>query len=148
VFCNVAAGGPRPSFFDKEFVMRRLLIGLTAVGFIVALSAPAQAKVETVKGQLIDQGCYKMNKANTGERHNMPKGPVENCATICAKGGHAVALLTSDGKVYEITGDLAADKNAKLVAHMTHTVEVTGDVMTEADGTMKIAGTNLKMISR
>jgi hypothetical protein len=29
--------------------------------------------------------------------------------------GRPVALLTSDGKVYSVTGDLAADKNAKLV---------------------------------
>lgn len=128
--------------------MRRLLIGLTAVGFVVAMGASALAKVETVKGQLIDQGCYKMNKANTGDRHSMPKGPVDACATACAKDGHPVAVLTSDGKVYQVTGDLAANKNEKLVAHMTHTVEITGDVTTEADGTMKIAGANLKMLSK
>jgi hypothetical protein len=128
--------------------MRRLVIGLTAVGFVVALSTPALAKVETVKGQLVDQGCYKMNKANTGDRHTMPKGPVDGCATACVKDGHPAAVLTSDGKVYQITGDLAANKNEKLVGHMTHTVEITGDVTTEADGTMKIAGTNLKMVSK
>ena len=39
-----------------------------------------------------------------------------------------MALLTSDGKVYQMTGGLAADKNAKLIPHIGHTVEVTGDV--------------------
>ena len=51
--------------------------------------------------------------------------------------GRPVALLTGDGKVYQVTGDLAAEKNAKLVGHMTHTVELTGDVTSESDGTMK-----------
>jgi hypothetical protein len=43
-----------------------------------------------------------------------------------------------------VTGDLAADKNAKLVAHMSHNVELTGDV-TEKDGQLTIAAANLKM---
>src|SRR6266849_7522736 len=128
--------------------MRGMLIALTAAAFVVALGAPAFAKVETVKGQLIDQSCYKMSKTNTGERHQMRNGPVDDCATECAKEGRPVALLTTDGKVYQVTGDVAANKNEKLVPHMTHTVEITGDVTTEQDGTMKIAGTNVKMLSK
>jgi len=50
----------------------------------------------------------------------MPKGDTKDCAIACAKMGRPVALLTSDGKVYSVTGDLAADKNAKLVPHMSH----------------------------
>lgn len=77
----------------------------------------------------------------------MPKGDSKDCAIACAKMGRPVVLLTSDGKVYSGTGDLAADKNAKLVPHMSHKVELTGDV-TEKDGKMMIAPTTLKMISR
>ena len=51
------------------------------------------------------------------------------------------------GKVYTVTGDLAANDNAKLVPHMSHKVELTGDV-TESGGTMTIAATSLKMISK
>src|SRR5438477_10775190 len=97
-----------------EVPMHRLLIALTACAFVVALGAPAFAKVETVKGQLIDQACYKMSKTNVGEKHQMRNGPVDDCATECAKEGRPVALLTGDGKVYQVTGDLAANKNAKL----------------------------------
>ena len=61
--------------------------------------------------------------------------------------GRPVALLSSDGKVYTVTGDLAANNNAKLVPHMSHKVELTGDV-TETGGTMTIAATSLKMISK
>jgi hypothetical protein len=102
---------------------------------------------QTISGQLIDQSCYKMNSSNTGVDHKMPSGDVKDCAITCAKMGRPVALLTSDGKVYTVTGDLAANNNAKLVPHMSHKVELTGDV-TETGGTMTIAATSLKMISK
>jgi hypothetical protein len=88
-----------------------------------------------------------MNKSNTGVDHKMPSGDEANCAVTCAKMGQPVALLTSDGKLYTITGDLAANNNAKLVPHMSHKVELTGDV-SENGGTMTIAATSLKMISK
>jgi len=126
--------------------MRRMAIGAAAVA--LAMSSTAFAKVETITGQLVDQSCYKMDKTNTGDNHKMPKGPTEACATACAKAGRPLALLTSDGKLVEITGSLAANKNEKLVGHIAHTIEVTGDVTTAADGSMKIAGDSLKMISK
>jgi len=127
--------------------MRRFFAGLTAAAFVLALGAPAFAKTETVKGQIIDESCYKMDKSNTGKDHKMPKGDTADCAIACAKAGRPMALLTEDGKVYEITGGLAADKNAKIVPHVAHTVEITGDVG-EKDGKMTIAADSLKMISR
>jgi hypothetical protein len=77
----------------------------------------------------------------------MPKGDTKDCALGCAKAGQPLALLTSDGKVYQISGSLAAEKNAKLIAHVSHTVEITGDVMNH-DGKMMIMGENLKMVSK
>ena len=127
--------------------MRYLIAGLTAAAFVLALGAPAFAKTETVKGQVVDQACYKMDKTNTGTDHKMPKGDTKDCAIGCAKAGRPLALLTSDGKVYEIAGGLAADKNAKLIAHVAHTVEITGDVM-DHDGKMMISADSLKMISK
>ena len=127
--------------------MRRFFAGLTAAAFVLALGAPAFAKTETVKGQIVDESCYKMDKSNTGKDHKMPKGDTADCAIGCAKAGRPMALLTQDGKVYEITGGLAADKNAKIVPHVAHTVEITGDVG-EKDGKMTIAADSLKMISR
>ncbi len=122
--------------------MRRISAGLTAAAFVVSLGAPAFAKTETVKGELVDQTCYLKDKENVGASH-------KECADTCAKKGQPVAIVTADGKVYQVTGGLAADKNAKLAPHMTHTVEITGDV-TEKDGKMAIAADAgaLKMISR
>ena len=127
--------------------MQRIFAGLAAAAFIVTLAAPASAAVETIKGKLIDQSCYTMDKSNTGVDHKMPKGDTKDCAIACATNGRPLALLTADDKVYTITGDLAAEKNAELVAHMSHTVEVTGDVTTK-DGKMTIAGSTLKMVSK
>jgi hypothetical protein len=117
--------------------MRKLFAGLTVATFVVALGAPAFAKEETIKGELVDQACYTKDHKNMGDAH-------KECAVTCAKKGQPVALVTSDGKVYTVTGELAADSNAKLVNHMSHTVELTGDV-SEKDGKMMIAATNLKM---
>ena len=41
-------------------------------------------------------------------------------------------------------GGLAADNNAKMVPHMSHTVSITGDV-SEKDGKMMIMADSLKM---
>ena len=127
--------------------MRQLFAGLAAAAFIVAISAPAFAKTETVKGQIVDESCYKMDKSNTGNDHKMPKGDTKACADACAKMGRPLALLTSDGKVYEISGGLAAEKNAKLIPHISHTVEITGDV-TDSGDKMMISSDSLKMISK
>lgn len=127
--------------------MRQSCTGAMVAAFVLAFGAPAFAATQTLTGRLIDQSCYAMDKSNTGVDHKMPKGDTKDCAIACAKAGRPVALLTSDGKVYAVAGDLAADKNAKLVAHMSHTVELTGDV-TEADGKMTIAASTLKMISK
>src|SRR5438876_5416676 len=110
--------------------MRKLVSTIGVAAFAFGLASAASASVETVKGQLVDQACFKADKTNTGEKHKMGGKDMEGCATACAKMGMPVALVTSDGKVYQVTGDLASKKNEKLVAHMTHTVELTGDVST------------------
>jgi hypothetical protein len=127
--------------------MRRTFSTVTAVAFLLALSASAFAKTETIKGQVVDMGCYAKDKSNTGVDHKMPK-ETKDCAIGCAKDGQPLALLTADGKVYQISGALAADKNAKLIAHISHTVEITGDTMDHGGGKMMISGDSIKMVSK
>ena len=127
--------------------MRNVLTGSIRVALLVALTAPAFAATETVKGRIVDQSCYmKDMKNNTGVDHKMP-ADVTACAIACAKKGNQMALLTDDGKVYSLSGGLAADMNAKIVPHVGHVVEVTGDVVTNA-GKMTITAAALKMVSR
>jgi hypothetical protein len=115
--------------------MRKLGIALGAVLFVSGFSGMASAKTATIKGQLIDQECYLMEKKVDTDA---------SCAVSCAKSGKPVALLTADGKLYQVTGGLAANNNAKLSDHMLHTVEITGDV-TEQNGKLAIAADSLRM---
>ena len=124
--------------------MRNFMAVVMGAAFIMTLSAPAFAKVETVRGILVDSACYSKDKTLTTNAH---KGMGETCAQDCAKKGLPVALVTTDGKVYMVTGDVAANNNAKLVPHMSHVMELTGDV-SEAGGKTTIAATDLKMISK
>jgi hypothetical protein len=124
--------------------MKKSAATMVATAFIVALGAPAFAAVQTIRGILVDSSCYGKDKTLTTNAH---KGMSETCAQDCAKKGSPVALVTPEGKVYMVTGDVAANTNAKLVPHMSHVMELTGDV-TEAGGTMTIAATDLKMISK
>jgi hypothetical protein len=123
--------------------MRKLSAAFTAAALVVALGAPAFAKEMTVTGQIVDQSCYMKDKANAAKNH----GDKEDCATMCAKKGAPMAILTEDGKLYQIAGGLAEDNNAKIIPHVSHTVEVTGDV-TEKDGKMIIKADTLKMVKR
>jgi hypothetical protein len=127
--------------------MRKMFAGVAAVAFVFVLGANTFAKTETIKGKIVDETCYKMDKSNAAVDHKMPKGDTKDCAIGCAKAGRPMAILTDDGKVYELAGGLAAEKNAKIVPHVGHTVEVTGDVM-EHDGKMMITSDALKMISK
>ena len=73
--------------------MRKLSAALTAAAFVMALGAPAFAKEITVKGQIVDQSCYMKDKANAAKDH----GDKTDCATMCAKKGAPMAILTEDG---------------------------------------------------
>ena len=126
--------------------MRKVIAVAMGAAFVIALAAPALAKTETVKGHVVDVNCYtKDMKENADPDHKMP-ADVKGCATACAKKGAPMAVLTADGKVYQLTGDLAADNNAKIVPHVGHSVEVTGDV-TEKDGKMMLAASAIKHLA-
>ena len=127
--------------------MRKLMVAFAVLAFAVLLTVPVLAATETITGKVIDQSCYKADQSNTGVDHKMKSGDVKDCAIDCAKKGRPLALLTTDGKVYTIGGGLAASNNEKLVAHVSHTVAITGDV-TPKDGAMMIASDALKMVSR
>ena len=118
--------------------MRRIFSALTAMAFLAAVAAPVFAADTTLKGELVDQACALSKKeAGKGEAH-------KDCGMSCAKKGQPVALATADGKMYTVTGDLAANNNAKLIDHISHTVELTGEV-SEKDGKMSIAAKTIKM---
>jgi hypothetical protein len=128
--------------------MRKSAILITAcvivlVGIVTTWRAYAQT--QTVTGKLVDLACYSLNKEETGNAHR--RGSAIICAQGCAREGFAVGLLTDTGKVYEVKGGLAANLNAKLAPHMSHTVSITGQIG-EADGMSAITADELKMVSK
>src|SRR5262245_61752777 len=111
--------------------MRKFAAAIVASVFVFAYGASMRA-AETVTGKVVDMNCYLKDKTNNAALdHKMPKD-TKDCAIACAKEGQPLALLTSDGKVYEIAGGLADNKNAKLIPHVGHTVEISGDTMSMA----------------
>ncbi len=110
--------------------MRKILSTLAAAAFVAVLAAPAFAAT-TVKGEVIDTVCYgRMGAKATGAGHAA-------CALKCAKNGNTMAILTKDGKVYSITGEYAAEKNAKLIEYVAKDVTAEGTV-SEKDGKSSI----------
>jgi hypothetical protein len=122
--------------------MRTPVLVMVAAVLVLTRSGGAAASRERVTGQLIDLACYAVDKGNTGNVH---KGRGYTCAQACAKEGFAVGLLTSGGKIYQVTGGLAANANAKLGRHMGHTVAIDGDVG-EKDGVTTIAADTLEVL--
>src|SRR5215831_4335093 len=116
------------------------------VGIIVLVTcATVAAKPETIRGILVDKACYERDSRNTGQKH--VDRPLDECAKTCAKYGLPLAVLTKDGKLYQITGELAAKRNARSAEHVTFAVEVTGEVTKDEDGGLKIEGTTIRRIN-
>src|SRR5215831_10810166 len=124
--------------------MRKYLaIALVALA-VLALAVRMTARNDTVTGKVIDLYCYSRDAKATGMDHRDGR----ECALACVKWeGQPVGLLTTDGKVYQLAGDLVAHNNAKVVPHLTHTVTVTGDVV-DRDGIMTIVAKDLTMVSK
>lgn len=61
----------------------------------------------------------------------------------CAKSGQPVGILAADA-IYTVTGDYAANKNAKLLDFVARNVVVTGEV-TEKDGVKSINVKSIKL---
>ncbi len=122
-------------------MMSRRLAQLAACAVFVAFSAPLGAAPMTVKGEVVDLTCYKSDKAKMGEGH-------KGCGMTCVKKGNPLAIVTADGKVYNLAGAYVENKNAKIVEGdlFAVPVEATGDV-TEKDGVQIIAVTTMKKAS-
>ena len=90
--------------------MKRLA-ALTAI--VLAAGTFAMAAPVTVTGVLVDRACYTKDKANTKMEH---AGMGATCAADCAKKGQPVALVTSTGEVYTVTGEVTDVKGVKSIS--------------------------------
>src|SRR5690349_20009329 len=116
--------------------MRKIFAAVAGAAFAVSLVSPMVAAPMTVKGEVVDIACAK-SKGDGG------KGAAhESCAMACAKKGQQVGIMTADA-IYTVTGDYAANSNAKLLPFVAKQLEVTGEV-TEKDGQKMIAVKTIK----
>lgn len=121
--------------------MRHVISMVAGAAFVAALAMPAFAADMTVKGEVVDIAC-----ATDKERKDGGKGEAHAaCALACAKKGMPVGILTADA-IYTVTGDYAANKNAKLLDFVAKKVIVTGEV-TEKDGVKSINVKSIKLAS-
>ena len=119
--------------------MRNVISMVAGAAFVAALAIPAFAADMTVKGEVVDIACATSKKdAGKGDAHAA-------CAMTCAKSGQPVGLLTADA-IYTVTGDYAANKNAKLLDFVAKKVIMTGEV-TEKDGVKSINVKSIKLAS-
>ena len=123
----------------------RKYIGAAGIVLTVLVSPARTApKTETVTGQVVDLYCYSRDNKATGMDHRDGR----ECVLACVKWeGQPVGLVTTDGKVYQLAGDLVAHNNAKVAPHLTHTVTVTGDVV-DHDGMQTIVASDLTMVKK
>lgn len=106
--------------------MRNMMSFAGAAALVVAMALPALAADVTVKGEVVDIACATSKGAGgKGSGHAA-------CAMSCAKRGQPVGIL-NDEAIYEVTGDFAANNNAKLLDFVAKSVTVTGEV-TEQGG--------------
>ena len=119
--------------------MRNVISMVAGAAFVAALTMPVFAADMTVKGEVVDIACATSKKeAGKGDAHAA-------CAMTCAKSGQPVGLLTADA-IYTVTGDYAANKNAKLLDFVAKKVIMTGEV-TEKDGVKSINVKSIKLAS-
>ena len=119
--------------------MRNVISMVAGAACVAALAMPVFAADMTVKGEVVDIACATDKKAaGKGEAHAA-------CAMTCAKSGQPVGLLTADA-IYTVTGDYAANKNAKLLDFVAKKVIVTGEV-TEKDGVKSINVKSIRLAS-
>jgi len=117
--------------------MRNLFSLVAGAALVAALAAPAFAADMTIKGEVVDVACSTEKKdAGKGEAH-------ASCAMICAKKGQPVGILTADA-IYTVTGDYAANSNAKLLDFVAKKVIVTGTI-SEKDGVKSMNVKSIKL---
>ena len=118
--------------------MRNLVALIFGAVVVVTLAVPSFAADMTIKGEVVDVAC-------STDKKEAGRGAAQaSCAMVCAKKGQPVGILTADA-VYTVTGDYAANNNAKLLDFVAKNVIVTGTV-SEKDGVRSMNVKSIKLV--
>jgi hypothetical protein len=132
--------------------MRTSVFALVMTLCLTSSAPSAAAETVTVTGVVVDLFCYQPEtKANAGmDHHRAGSSAAEGreCAYACVKwNGQPVGLLTADGKLFQLSGGVVADNNAKIAPHVSHTVTITGE-SAEKHGITVLTASDFKMVSK
>ena len=109
----------------RRFVSTFAVVALALLAFdamAAGQAARATAKNKTVKGEIVDLGCY-LGHGARGADH-------KGCATKCISSGMPFGLLTAEGKLYLLTlNHDNPDPYEKCKGMAAENVEVTGALL-------------------
>lgn len=113
--------------------MRSLTVAIAAAMMGVSLLAQSSSNrgtEVTVRGEVVEIACA------TSKGPDGRGGAHAACALDCARRGDPLGILTTDA-VYQLAGDFAANRNAKLLDFVAKQVTVTG-TLSEQGGTTQL----------
>ena len=116
----------------KRVALVIALIGMSQMAMSV-VRAEEKAETTTVKGEVLDMGCY-LSRGASGEKH-------ADCAATCIESGLPVGLKGEDGKTYIVIGE-HVPINKQLAKYAGKTVTLKGKV-TERDGLHLLANAEI-----
>jgi hypothetical protein len=121
-------------------------MGLVRATFAVlaiffGLGAAVHGEDRTIVGRLVDQICFLKDPATANPSH-------DECGQICAKRGSPVAVLTDDGRMYVVAGDLIKEQGLKLRPFLGRRIQVTGWILEQRDGRIYDADSGQPVRSR
>jgi hypothetical protein len=125
-----------------RYVASLVVILSAATACVDGARAHAQGPAErrTVTGQVVCLVCYARNKTNIGADHDSGR----MCAQACVKWeGNPAGIIDANSKVYQLTGGVVANNNAKVLPHIARIASVTGEVY-EKDGMTMIRADELR----
>jgi hypothetical protein len=112
--------------------------GMSSKGAHAPAKGAAAPKSVTIKGEIVDTGCFLSHGAR-GEKH-------AGCANKCIANGMPMGLLTSDGTLYLLTLDHEnADPYNEAKGLAAKTVEVSGMLLAR-NGMKAIDVTSVKAV--
>lgn len=123
--------------------MRTVLATVVTTGLVLSTPFLAAQQEMTLRGEIIDSTCYRKLgfEKGTGAGHL-------SCAMDCAKKGQVLGILTDGEGQLKITGDYAANNNAKLIGYVGKQVEVKGTRDRHTDYSTAIRVTSITLVKQ
>jgi type 1 fimbria pilin len=123
--------------------MRKVLAAVVATAFVLSTPFLAAQQEITLRGEVVDTSCYR----KLGVEKGTGAGHVA-CAKDCAKKGQVLGILTDGDGQLKITGDYAANNNAKLIDYIGKQVEVKGTRDRHTDYSTAIRVTTITLVKK